>query len=33
MAAGDRLAEVLDAENAALAALDRPQAGTMLARK
>ena len=33
MAAGNRMAEVLQAENAALAALDLPQAGAMLARK
>ena len=33
MAAGEMLAEVLGAENAALAALDLPQAGAMLARK
>jgi hypothetical protein len=33
MAAGETLAEVLGAENAALAVLDLPQAGAMLARK
>jgi len=33
MAAGDRMAEALQAENAALAALDLPRAGAMLARK
>jgi hypothetical protein len=33
MAAGANLAETLEAENAALAALDYPRAGAMLARK
>ncbi len=33
MAAGNRLAETLRDENAALAALDLPRAGAMLARK